>query len=58
MHEIYVFSSACRAALEFTQPLMLWVPGADFMGLRRQGHETDHSLFCNAEVKNKWKMEL
>jgi hypothetical protein len=31
-----------------------WVPGAPSLGVKRQGHETDHSPPSSAKVKNAW----
>jgi hypothetical protein len=42
------------SALGPTQPPIQWVPGALFLGVKRPGRETDHSLPSGAEVKNEW----
>jgi hypothetical protein len=34
-----------------TQPPIQWVPGALSLGVRRLGHEADHSSPSSAEVK-------
>jgi hypothetical protein len=41
------FSTPSMQALGPTQPPMQWVPG-----VKRPGHEADHSSPCTAEVKN------
>jgi hypothetical protein len=52
--EFFLLDTASRPALEPTQPPIQWVPGALSQGLRRPGHEADHSPPLNAEVKNAW----
>jgi hypothetical protein len=42
-------------ALESTQPPIQWVPGVLSLGLKRPGHEADHSPPSSAEVKNAWR---
>jgi hypothetical protein len=37
------FSTASRPSLGPTQPPLEWVPGALSQGVKRQGHEADHS---------------
>jgi hypothetical protein len=37
-----------------TQTPIQWVPGALFLGVKRQGGEADHSLPNSAEVKKIW----
>jgi hypothetical protein len=37
-----------------TQPPIQWVQGAFYLGVKRPGHEADHSLPSSAEVKNAW----
>jgi hypothetical protein len=44
----YLFSTSFRLALGPTQPIK-WVPG-----LKRQGHEADHSPPTSAEAKKMW----
>jgi hypothetical protein len=47
----YVFTTASRTALGFTQPPIQWVLGALSLGVKRPGNEADHSLPSSAEVK-------
>jgi hypothetical protein len=42
-------------ALGPTQPPIQWVPGDLSLGVKRPGHETDHSPRSSAEVKNAWR---
>jgi hypothetical protein len=35
-----------------TQPTIQWAPGALSLGVKRPGHEADHSPPSSAEVKN------
>jgi hypothetical protein len=42
------FSTASRPALGSTQPPILWVTGALSPGIKRQGHEVNHSPPTNA----------
>jgi hypothetical protein len=35
-----------------TKPPIQWVPGASSLGVRRQGHDADHSPPSSAELKN------
>jgi len=37
-----------------THPPIQWVPGALFPGVKRPGHEADHSPPPSAKVKNAW----
>jgi hypothetical protein len=43
-----------RPAIVPTQPPAEWVPGF-FQGVKRPGHEADHSPLPSAEVKNGWR---
>jgi hypothetical protein len=52
--EIFLFAAASRLAVGPTQPPVQWVVGAIFPGVKGPGHEADHSLASNAEVKKKW----
>jgi hypothetical protein len=49
---IFLFITASRQALGPTQPPIQWIPGVLSLGVKRPGHEADHSPQCNAEVKN------
>jgi hypothetical protein len=35
-----------------TQPYIQWIPGAHSLRAKRPGSEAQHSIPCNAEVKN------
>jgi hypothetical protein len=48
---IFLFTITSRMALGPTQPLIQWVPGALFLGVKRSGHEADHSPPSSAKVK-------
>jgi hypothetical protein len=48
---INLFTTASRTALGPTQPPIQWIPGALSLGVKRQGHEADHSPTSSAEVK-------
>jgi hypothetical protein len=49
----FLFATASRLALRFTQTPNQWVPG--FLPRRKApGHEADHSPPSSAEVKNTW----
>jgi hypothetical protein len=52
--EIFLFTTASRTALGPTQPPIQWVSGALSLGVKRSGHEADHSPPSSAEVKNSW----
>jgi hypothetical protein len=49
---IFLFSTASRTALGPTQPRK-WVPGAHPLGVKRAGHEADHSSLV-PRSKNAW----
>jgi hypothetical protein len=51
---IFLFTTASRTALGPTQPPIQWVPGALSLGVKRPGHEADHSPPSSAEVKDEW----
>jgi hypothetical protein len=40
---IFLFTTVSRMALGPTQPPIQWVPVAPSLGVKRPGHETDHS---------------
>jgi hypothetical protein len=50
--KMLLFSTVSRPALGPSQPPIQWVPEALSRGVRRQGHEADHSPPFSAEVKN------
>jgi hypothetical protein len=47
-------SMSSRPALWPTQPPIQWVPEAHSSGVKRPGHEADHSPPTSAEVKKMW----
>jgi hypothetical protein len=49
---IYLSSTASRPALRPTQPPIQWTPESLSPGVKRLGHEADHSPSFSAEVKN------
>jgi hypothetical protein len=49
----FLFSTSSRPVLGNTQPIQ-WVPWAFPPGVRRPGHEADHSPPASAQVKNTW----
>jgi hypothetical protein len=49
--EIFLFITVSRTALDPTQPLIPWVPGAFSLVVKRPGLEADHSPPSSAEVK-------
>jgi hypothetical protein len=51
---IFLFTIMSRMAAGPTQPPIQWVPGALSLGVKRPGHEADHSPPSSAEVKNAW----
>jgi hypothetical protein len=51
---IFLFTTASRLTLGPTQPSIQEVPGAVSLGVKRPGHEADHSPPSSAEVKNVW----
>jgi hypothetical protein len=48
---IFLFATASRTALGPTQPPIQWVPGALSLGVKRPGHEVDHSPPSSVGVK-------
>jgi fatty acid desaturase len=51
---IFLFTTATILALQPTQPLIQWVPGALSLVVKCLGHEADHSSPFSAKVKNEW----
>jgi len=51
---IFRFTTASRPAVFPIQPPNQWVPGTVSLGVKRPGHEADHSLPSSAEVKIAW----
>jgi hypothetical protein len=49
---IFLFTTASILALGFTQPPILWLPGALSLGVKRPVRESDHSPLSSSEVKN------
>jgi hypothetical protein len=49
----FLFTTTSRPALGPTQPPIEWVPGAHSLGVKRPGHEADHSPPSSAEVKER-----
>jgi hypothetical protein len=50
--KICFLSMSSRPILGPTQPPIQWVSGALSSGVKRPGHESDHSPPTSAEVKN------
>jgi hypothetical protein len=50
----FLFSTSSRQALGLNQPFIQSVLGAVSLGVKRQGHETDHSPPTSAEIKKMW----
>jgi hypothetical protein len=50
--KISLLSIASRSALGLMLPLIVWVQGTILPGVKRRGHETDHSPPSSVEVKN------
>jgi hypothetical protein len=48
---IFLFTTVSRTALGTTQPPIQWVPGALSLGVKRLGHEADHSPPSSSEAK-------
>jgi hypothetical protein len=51
---IFAFSKVSSPALESTQPLNLWAPGALSTGVKVLKGEADHSPQSSAGVKDEW----
>jgi hypothetical protein len=49
-----LFTTASRTALGPTLPPIQWVPGALSPGVKRSGHEAEHSPPASVEVKDEW----
>jgi hypothetical protein len=41
--EISVFATESRQAVRLSQPSFQWEQAAPFVGVKRRGHETDHT---------------
>jgi hypothetical protein len=50
----FLFSTSSRQALGPTQLPIQWVPETLSPGVKRLGHEADHSPRTSAEVKKMW----
>jgi hypothetical protein len=50
--ETFLYSTVSRPTLGPTQSPIKWVSGAFPPGMKRPGHEADHSPLSNAEFKN------
>jgi hypothetical protein len=50
----FLFSLSSRPAMGPTQSPIRWVPGILSPGIKRQGHEADHSPPTSAEVNKMW----
>jgi hypothetical protein len=48
----FLFTTASGTVLGTTQSPIQWVPGVLSLGVKRPGHEIDHSPPSSAEVKN------
>jgi hypothetical protein len=48
---IFLFTTASRTVLGYTQPPIQWVPGALYLGVKRPGREAHHSPPSSAEIK-------
>jgi hypothetical protein len=55
---IFLFTTESRPALEPTRPPIQWVPGVISLGVKRLGHEADHSPPSSAEVKECMEVHL
>jgi hypothetical protein len=51
---IFLFITASRPALGTTQPPIQWVTGAISLGLKRSGHQADHSPPSSAVFNYGW----
>jgi hypothetical protein len=52
--KVFLLSTSSRPVLGPTQPSIQWVPGALSPGVKRPGHEADHSPPTSVEVKKTW----
>jgi len=50
----FIFATASIPALRLTQSPMLWIPKALTPGVKRPGHECNHSPPSGVEVENGW----
>jgi hypothetical protein len=55
---IFLYTTAYSTALEPTQPLIQWVPGALFLGVKRSVHEADQLPPSSAEVEERVELYL
>jgi hypothetical protein len=51
--KISLFATASSLALGPKKHPIKWVPGALFLGVKRLGHEADHSPSFTAELENR-----
>jgi hypothetical protein len=56
--EIFLLTTTYIPALGPTQPPIKWVPGALSLGVKRPGHEAEHSPPSSAEVKESVELYL
>jgi hypothetical protein len=52
--QIFLFSTACRPALQPTQPPIQWALWVIYPGEKNLGFEADNSTPSTFEVKNEW----
>jgi hypothetical protein len=50
----HLFPTRSRPVLGPTQSPIQWVPGSIYQGVKRPGHEADHTPPSSAKVKNVW----
>jgi hypothetical protein len=51
---IFLFTTVFRRALGPIQPPIQSIPWALSLGVKRLGHEADHSPLSSADIKNAW----
>jgi hypothetical protein len=54
VYEIFTWQHSYNSSDIFQVSTIQWVPGAFSLGLKRMGHEADHSPPSSAEVNNVW----